>query len=302
VTLKARVESYIGTVSGSLDAFLQEGAQILVDLLPLQVAMKFTVRSSVPGGGLAVANLRRVLEVEAGGVPASLLPVSRSGQSVNSASLFLRTSLDPGWYIKDGTMFVVPAGLTGVYAHSVPYPTVEEGDEGILYLPGTLVPAVALYAGVQVLKKRMSDLLAILRALTTTLPTVPILPTPPTYNPGSFPTLTTEFGLLSTYLNTEEDIELAGGEMNAIKTKLDEYGVKMQKAASEMQATHSLYGLELQTYSAELGAILQNYGATTEKTLGEMKGLSVQIADLNHEYDRILLMTGIVKNDTSGNG
>lgn len=379
MTLKERVESYVGTVTAgaALNSFLQAAAQTLIDLFPMEMALKFTRREPIPTQGLGVANLRRVIQVEVGGVPAVEIPAMESSQAVNSGSLKYRTSLDPVFYLKDGSLFVIPSSASNKFAHSIPIPTLTGADEGIQYFPGQLLPAVAIYAAVQVLKSRANAAIGNLASITIANKTVPSAPSVPSYtwntvalgtldetvvsaftgapiySPGSFPTLASEYTNIVSYLETQEDIELGVAEMKVISAKLEDFAAKMQNALNAMQAskvafdadvsrlihnadlaqqrlttlfaassdrdmqnaiqslqvdlaeyrdTLALYGQRVQAFAADSASQAQTVVQQINQQVAILDATTKLSAGLNQEYERILLMTGLLKNEPPANG
>jgi hypothetical protein len=315
MTLKERVESYIGTVedadTDALTTFLQQGAQTLVERMPIPMAINYTKRDSVTDGGLAITNARRVIQVEAGGVPANEIPVALTGLSTSATSILKRTALDPGYYIKDGFLFIVPTGLSARYAHSVPYPIVVYADEGITYFPGSLVPAVALYAAIQVLHKKLND-----KRLEFTTLTVPsfTFTDAATITLGALTTFPTTMAaliaVLEGYLDTEEDIELAMAKLQEIQQQIANWraqvDVELQKMLAQAGINKDIdqfnrtqqLAKQVQEYSARL-----QLSATEAQTITtQLSALMNQIKGLDSEYMRILSLTGMVKNDTPANG
>ena len=129
-----------------------------------------------------------------------------------------------------------------------------------------------------------------------TLPAIPVIPTLTNNSVGDFGTVpayvppalpNTDFPQIDTYIDTDEDIELAGIKLKEMDTMIGEFGAKMQNSVSSFQRDNAEYqasiqkaiqdaqlsssddGQKLQKYSSELSAYQAEVSAITQKWIQE---------------------------------
>ena len=204
-----------------------------------------------------------------------------AAQVRDSGSIHYAVSTDAVWYILDGKGCVVPGG--GVL-HAVPYPIVANTDTAIANFPPECEDAVVLGTAIRAAHFQLENL---------TLPTAPSVPSAPSFSYTNYSVstvsavtidfitaLSTDLTALGTYLDTNEDVELANQKISAIQEKIQQYVTQaqltMQKNLADAQATND----NLKINAAEnLNATVQQYSATIQRYSGQLTSYQADIAN-----------------------
>jgi len=269
-TLKERVEGYTGKQRGSaamMAQWLAAGQRQIVQLLPPVRALDYVQ----PLGSLAGVNAAayRVFFVKREGVRAREVSPLIGKELSNTKSIHRATAASPAWYREAGEVTVVPLGGS-VTAYVLPlHRTVDGTLTTIASFPDRLTEGVVVYAGILQLTRAFGDNVATLSEITAEFPTPPTAPVVPvfTVDPATaevidevafatlenIPTfaaptldLTADLALIATYLNTQEDIELTQGQIEAAKTKLGEYTVRLEAATQATATANMRFQAEVQ--------------------------------------------------------
>tara|TARA_R110000824_G_scaffold37327_1_gene114698 strand:- start:7368 stop:8531 length:1164 start_codon:yes stop_codon:yes gene_type:complete len=339
----------IGTspTTGELSTFLADGAKDLINkLVKLDPASSqvFSTITSESGSGTIIDG--KILDVwgsdGTNDHPATRVSASKGKRAADTSSLNYRSKYNPCYYREGKRVVVKPDG--GSVLH-ISYPVVSYDQETIYNFPSQYLHMPVLYAGIKSLQNSLSSVDISTFSSTAVPPTTPSLPniTSPGVNLsviGDFGTapvytqpkvggideeltaaITTSatnptidfsawFELAGDLIETEEDTELAGAQIQKISTYIQAYGQSMQNALNkfndanaEYQATIQKkiqqaqidqqravkeadlsvqtsiqdYTLELQRYSSEL----QKYQADTGK---DVQTYQQEIAEKSAEY------------------
>lgn len=260
-TLGARVQNLVGTVSSPtiLDDWLTHGAKTIIDLVPKGEALKFAVDVTVPNGGVSAAEYR-ILYVSRDGRGATWIEPHMAAAAVDNTSMYFAVASHPLWTIDDGLVKLFPADGSARVFYGIAYPNVVNGDSAITGLATKYEHGVVLYASIHALQKQLSDLMRTsLDGASLSAPTPPSAPNAPTLTyvnasaatvsattignlPAVAPAFTTldltnQLTLLGTYLDTEEDIELADAKIRELQTRLQEARGEFEEDLEEYRAS-----------------------------------------------------------------
>lgn len=293
--LQRRVEDYVGTFSDvdALDGWFTQGAARLIDMAPEAVlgpyagTYGFTYNSTGPAVGSY-----RIWSVHVDGRPATFVTASKWPKVGDPGSMYRATKDFPAWTWLNGRMSVYPHATTSFVATPKSLVTCE--DTTIEHVPEELVQTVVLYAALNAQLHKLND------ALTTGITDLHFaelgdVPQPPpapafTHTPaasgvtlpssisvtlGTAPTFTPpthaiDFTTAASTLDTEEDIELAGGKVNEILARIRDYEAELQTKVQDFQA-------DLAVYQNQLNVFIKNAELTTQLLLESSR----QSADLS---------------------
>jgi len=253
--------------------YLTDGAKEVVNALPknlLALCSKNDTFTSQPVG--SEANLDslvsgKIIAVMAGNYEARRIPSRLKYEANDSASMMYATNTDPVFYIQNNYLNVLPAGTSSV-VDEVAYPTVAFSDSAIdLATSGAPFPDELEYLVV---------LFAAMRSLQNKIGSIEIAPN--TSGSGSTETLTTDmeaitdnqigtdadfddfnkwFVALGEMIEDDEDIELAGAQIEKINSYVNTWNIQLQGNSAEMQRYVTTFQVVKADYS---------YGITTLRT------------------------------------
>lgn len=148
MSFTARLTSFIGQAPAHADTFLTHSARVHFRLISPQDAQRLAVEQTVDAvSGLAVG----VNDVIVGVHGASRRAVQASPSDIpalsDSTSMFFATPLDPKYYFKDSTLYVLPASADS-RAYVLSLGTVAGADNVITWLPTELEEATILRAAI----------------------------------------------------------------------------------------------------------------------------------------------------------
>ena len=297
-TFEAQVEALTGiAIDGSSDptqteltAFLVDGVKDVVNRMieaKPQELSKFTATSNETD---AVVKTGRILSVVREHDSTTILrkctqidPGDRY-EATDPDSLLYRSKTNPGFYELDGLIRTVPAAggsNNDIVVTQVFYDTgVAYGDtvgSGIDNFPAEYEYLVALYATIKSIGAKMG---AIRNALTnfevTAVP--PDMPTTgtglPTYESTAESvgggTIDDEIGQMLSYIETDEDVELANAKGTEItirlKRALEKFNADIQEYKIENDGEIAHYSAEINSYTADVNA---QVGEQTQKIATE---------------------------------
>ena len=209
--------------------FLTDGAKDVINKLIVlrpDEAFKFAAETTVDTGSGIEVKGRILSVVRENGNTTDLRPASPMSDSLrylatDKSSLHYRTAYNPGFYILNGKVFVVPvptdSNNSAVVSH-ISYPTVAHGDSAISGFPDEHEHLVILYASAISCMAAASNVHANLPTKVTKLEAPifgvndVILPSTPSY---LSPALDFDLTRVSSKLG-EEDMEMAEKEMELV--------------------------------------------------------------------------------------
>ena len=249
-TLLQQVEDYVGTQSDSaaVGDWLTTGAQYLVKIAPTELLKQYTKPIAFTSStGIDCTGIK-IIDVSIGGRQSNEILYSQKAQAVDSASVYLATSLKPVHYIYNQKIYGLPVSLASeVIAITYPIYDGSETEAGVTEIPSEFVRGIILYASIQARIRQITDL------TNTTMSAIAIAgKTAPT----------TPSALSVSYTNTEtaltaEDIELANAHLSEVQTKISEYGAILGK----YQADISSYSAQVQEEASRVSQLINQYNS-----------------------------------------
>ena len=312
MTFQDQVQTYTQTISSTanITQWLTDGARILVNVIPERRLERY--ESALTDSGTGVALTGRFVRASKSGYDAPLVKSNIAGLS-DDTSIFYADIRSPKSYLSCGLGYVKPGGGS-IYV--VVYPTVLYSDESISLFPTELEPAVVLYAAIRALNYSIIDMLDGYDDISTYVVVPPTTPddvitiaslgTAPTY---TAPTASIAFTNAETRL-TNDDTELTQAELSKIATQLDKYAKEqldakykfdekvvayeaalkknIEQAAIDQKAVLETYGLDIQRYSAEVGAMVNEVQSQITLLLNKIKTISEQVVGLRQQFTEIV--------------
>lgn len=206
-TLQDKVTGYIGTFAdtSSLSSWLTESAHMLIDLLSVQTLELYSTDLSDTGTGIAVIG-NRILRSHKLGYEAPMLHAGLKTQFGDSSSMYYATSTSPISYLENGNGYILPGGGTFiVFAYPVLlFSTITLSTQFLTDYEDLIIIPVAIKAETQ----NINSLITIVKALSFSTQT------------GQTFDFSSELTQAATYIDTDEDIELAQGKISEIQSRL----------------------------------------------------------------------------------
>lgn len=314
MTFQNQVQTYTQTISNTdnITQWLTDGARILVNVIPERLLERYETALTDSGTGVLLTG--RFVRASKSDYDAPLVKTNIAGLTdVNS--IFYANARSPKCYLSGGKGYVVPSG-GNVYV--VVYPTVLYSAETISLFPTELEPAVVLYAAIRALNYSVIDMLNDYDDISTYIVVPPTTPddvitiasfgTAPTYTD---PTAS----YLNDYTNTEtrltaDDTELSQAELSKIANQLERYSREqisakakfdeenteyqasiqraIQQAGIDQRAVLETYSLDIQRYSTEVSAMVNEVQSQTALLLNKIKNISEQVISLRQQFTEIV--------------
>ena len=277
---------------------------------------KFTATTD-SGAGTSVAKTGKILSVMREHASTSILrkctlisPNTRY-EATDPDSLFYRSEINPGYYELSGSIHTVPvaaeSGHNNVVVTQVAYDAGLIGGDtygggNIANFPVDYEHLVALYAAIQSLQAAMSNSVV---SLSISSPVTPVLTSitftsidseldasapvfttatisaASTYT-GSAPSYTNQvigpdFAQVNTYVDTNQDVELASA-------KLQEIGSQIQEMNAKMQDSLNTFNKENVAYQSAIQESMQEMQASNQTNLAKAQS-DLQLALSNKDRD-----------------
>lgn len=266
---KSRVEKYIGTISdtAALDTWLNNAVKYVSHLLPKALLHNFA--KVVSSDSFSIAN-KILIDVSAASGIARRVPLSLSAVIADSNSIHYATSTSPAWYIADnGTIKSVPVAVNIYYYE---YPSISNTDSSISNFPQVAEQSVILYASIEGLRSFIKDDTSAINTLSIPSVTAPSSPEVPvfTYTDATGTTLSstsisvsssvpsyikpvsrTDFTSLTSYIETEEDLEKATTELGHQEALIKDFQFDLYNELNNFNAEAKIYDQELQKAIAQ---------------------------------------------------
>lgn len=312
MTFQNQVQTYTQTISSTdnITQWLTDGARILVNVIPERLLERYETALTDSGTGVSLTG--RFVRASKSDYDAPLVKTNIAGLT-DANSIFYANARSPKCYLSGGKGYVVPSG-GNVYV--VVYPTVLYSAETISLFPTELEPAVVLYAAIRALNYSVIDMLNDYDDISTYIVVPPTTPddvitiaslgTAPTY---TAPTASIVFSNAETRL-TNDDVSLTSAELNKIATQLDKYAKEqldakyefdekvvayeaalkknIEQAGIDQRAVLETYGLDIQRYSAEVSAMVNEVQSQTALLLNKIKTISEQVISLRQQFTEIV--------------
>jgi len=197
-----------------------------------------------------------------------------------SSQMEKATVTDPVYYIQNNFLNAIPSGKTVGYSE-VQYPVADitAGTSGISGFPDEAEHLVVLYASIKALHQMMSNKSSSLPS-DVTLPSAPVVPSISTVSytdataeavvvpakidvSGNAPSFVSpvspaaDFAKVTTYIETDEDTELAAAKLQQINAQISDFNAKMQEAQNNFNKENTRYQTEFQEEVTKVNQDLQ---------------------------------------------
>ncbi len=316
MSFKTQIEDLIGSVGDDdlISTSIQDIGAEIITTLPASKLLQVAKTAAISSGGLTTAG-KRVLGVDKSDLPARQISSAQKAKFNDTASIHAASDTDPVYYIEDETVFINGAagsGATSGHLHYVPKIPTTDGSTAIVHgssaavnFPQEAERLLVLGGAVRCLQRLMSD-------KTSSLPSdindavLPVAPSAPTLSSNSVtftatapvytgPVVAPDFGSVTTFISTDEDVELASAKIQQINSQLGEYQANIQNELNKFNDANAEYQASLQVAiqnaqlsSADDAQLLQNYSADIQKYQGEVSSVIQKFnADLQNYSAKI---------------
>jgi len=290
-TFEEQVEALTGiAIDGSSDptqtelsAFLQDGVKDvihrMIEARPAELARFTTTTNSTSSIAKVGAILSVVRKHDSTSILRKCTPIDPGDryEATDVDSLLYRSKTNPGYYELAGSIHTVPAAASGnndIVVTQIFYDTgVAYGDEVPDNFPESYAYLVAIYAAMKSLSAKMGAIRASLSSFSVTA-VPPDMPTTgvglPTYEASSFSvgsgTIDDEIAKMLSYIETDEDVELANAKAAEVtlrlKRALDKFNSDVAEYKIENEGEIAHYASEISAYTADVNA---QVGEQTQK-------------------------------------
>jgi len=272
---------------------LSAGCKFVMAVAPKYLLSPYAEFSAITdGNGFSFGN-DTVLSVERDGSDAKLLPSNQfySEGVSDASSLFARSKLFPGVYIRGGKMYIKPDPTSGEPG-SITHVKVPEILAGTFEVFGMLEDAVVHYACAQDFlalsgifrDKAIVELDAIKDYFTTFISLIPdysavssVLPQQPSLSltaPSftySSPVTSPDYSTIDSKISSD-DTEVASSVSQKISAQLNEYQADIQNQSTKVKTEAEEYGATIQRYANEWTAYQKEVQAIVSKYSGDIQG------------------------------
>lgn len=268
----------------ALDNWLTSEGRKLVDLVPLSKAEKYIASVSDSGSG-AGANITdyRVINAHKSGIGAKRINASEYSRVSNANSIYYADANSPMFYINNNKGYILPGGGTflaiskGSIANNDSSFVIPELEEALVL--GTAIKAVLGFIASRITSINGYSIDSVAKPVVPSSPsftytdvtygsdvsytdaeythavytnalidtisatTIESLGTAPTYTKQVTPA---SFGVATTLISTDEDVELANAELGKIKTQLEQYQMELYNELNKFNGDSLEYNAELQ--------------------------------------------------------
>ena len=285
------IDSSSAPTQTELTQFLTDGASEVINAMPQRLkylcATQDTFTSTAFGSESEVPKSAQILSVTRADEPCRQIPAESAGRASDSSAfasshMEKATATDPVWYIYNGKINALPASGACKYLEIVK-PTVAYGDDsmddGITSFPLEWEYLVPLYAAIKSLQNAMGNKSSSLPS-DVTLPSAPVVPSISTVSytdataeavvvpakidvSGNAPSFVSpvspaaDFAKVTTYIETDEDTELAAAKLQQINAQISDFNAKMQEAQNDFNKENVRYQTEFQEEVTKVNQDLQ---------------------------------------------
>ncbi len=285
------IDSSSAPTQTELTQFLTDGASEVINAMPQRLkylcATQDTFTSTAFGSESEVPKSAQILSVTRADEPCRQIPAESAGRASDSSAfasshMEKATATDPVWYIYNGKINALPASGACKYLEIVK-PAVAYGDDSmddrITSFPLEWEYLVPLYAAIKSLQNAMGNKSSSLPS-DVTLPSAPVVPSISTVSytdataeavvvpakidvSGNAPSFVSpvspaaDFAKVTTYIETDEDTELAAAKLQQINAQISDFNAKMQEAQNDFNKENVRYQTEFQEEVTKVNQDLQ---------------------------------------------
>ena len=280
----------------------------------------FGSESEVPTSG-QILSVTRVSE-PCRQIPAELAGRASDSSAFASSHMETATATDPVWYVYNGKVNALPASALCKYLEvnrpSVAY-THSSMATSLASFPLEYEYLVVAYAAIKSLQNAMGDKTSSLPTDVTlptlSLPSAPVSPTITTVSytdainadasieaivvpakidvSGNAPSFVSpvspaaDFAKVTSYIETDEDVELASSKLQQIQSQVSDFNAKMQESTSKFNKDNIRYQMEFQE---EVTKVNQDLQAELERFRTK-----ASVAQFNKQQDQALNLANAAK-------
>lgn len=246
MSFTTQVVQYAGASTGlttEITQFLTDGVEVVISRIePVNKSLLQLFATEVAinsGAAYALGAHDKILDVNRNGY--RTIPVSHQHRDklTDTDSLYFAHKTDPKYYVLNGTLIINPSPTATEIARVsfVTYGAINDAAETIASFPSEWYKAVVLYASKMLLQLKMSK------------------------NREATHSLSTELTKLTTYIDTDEDPELAAA-------KIGEINLLLSEGTQELQTLQSQYGLAEKEYETMFQVLASNQGQDNSAMIG----------------------------------
>ena len=275
---------------------------------------RFCLETSAGTGTIAV-NLdekHSVLSVERDGVVARYINPSQRNKVTDVNSMYYANEAsDPIWYVYNGILAIKPNPASSSFYYHIPEYAITDfnhlsNPSTITDFPPDYYEHICLYAAIEVLKRRLLDLDGELPE-SIMMPTVPMLPTPPTepehgttsYELPEMPVLDLPGLSLDTgstkpgamyWLEVEEDTELLSSALSIMDKQITAYDKDVERATKQFERDKMIYEKEISKLEknadwreSKIGRDVGMYSTNLQKYTNELTAFNNSVTKMQNE-------------------
>jgi predicted nucleic acid-binding Zn-ribbon protein len=313
------VVDLVGTFSDetALDSFITEGANEVINAMPRsmqeRVAEETSFTNTTTSEGSKVLHvLRNDGTIDQ---PCRRIPARHRGRIQDSSDMQYATTSDPAYYIQDALVTIFPTGtgkLVSIPTYNQDAALNADGIGTIPNFPNEAEYLVTLYAAMKALQQNMASKSSSLPS-DVTLPSAPVVPSISTVSytdatnadatnedaivgtvvvpakidvSGNAPSFVSpvspaaDFSKVTSYVETDEDVELASSKIQQIQSQISDFTAKMQESTNKFNKDNVRYQMEFQEEVTKVNQDLQ-------AELEEFR-MQASIAQFNKQQDQAL--------------
>ena len=321
-TFSAQVVDLVGAFSDetALDTFITEGANEVINAMPRSMQERVAEETAVSTGTTTSEGHKVLYMLRTDGTidqPCRRIPARQRGRVADSDDMEYATTSDPAYYVKDGKFNILPSGaglLVSMPTYSQTSPLDASAISTITNFPNEAEYLVVLYAAIKALQQVMNGKSSSLPT-DVTLPSAPVAPEISTVSytdatnadatvgaivvsdkidiSGNAPSFVSpvsssaDFAKVTSYVETDEDVELAAAKVQQIQSQISDFNAKMQESTNKFNKENVRYQMEFQEEVTKVNQDLQAE-VETFKT-------KASIAQFNKQQDQALNLANAAK-------
>ena len=321
-TFSAQVVDLVGAFSDetALDSFITEGANEVINAMPRSMQERVAEETAVSTGTTTSEGHKVLYMLRTDGTidqPCRRIPARQRGRVADSDDMEYATTSDPAYYVKDGKFNILPSGaglLVSMPTYSQTSPLDASAISTITNFPNEAEYLVVLYAAIKALQQVMNGKSSSLPT-DVTLPSAPVAPEISTVSytdatnadatvgaivvsdkidiSGNAPSFVSpvsssaDFAKVTSYVETDEDVELAAAKVQQIQSQISDFNAKMQESTNKFNKENVRYQMEFQEEVTKVNQDLQAE-VETFKT-------KASIAQFNKQQDQALNLANAAK-------
>ena len=295
----------------AVNQFITEGANEVINAMPRSMQERIAEETTVTSGTTTSEGHKVISMTRNDGTidqPCRLIPAWKRGRAADSSDMEYATATDPVYYVNDGKFNILPSGGSGNKLVSVPtYSQSSVIDAStvstITNFPNEAEYLVVLYAAVKALQQAMNGKSSSLPT-DVTLPSAPVAPSIATVSytdatnadatveaivvpakidvSGDAPSFVSpaDFSKVTSYIETDEDTELATTKIQQISVQIDEAVNKFNKENVRYQTE---FQEEVTKVNQDLQAEIENFRTKAD------------VARFNKQQDQALNLANAAK-------